>query len=198
MIEIKKAHELDVVELTEDLPEYGLCRGAQGTVVEVFDSPEEAYMIEFLEDSGTTSKIADWVKPYQIKNIDAVAKEYYARGMSYLQSGQFLEASRELRQAVNLIPSYIRALHESLAKPLGRAEDWPKSIFAMRFIRWIDASYEFAKNNLAIAYLNYGVEEANKGDYQHALSLFYLALNVEAHPDIVLLIRGNIATSHIV
>jgi hypothetical protein len=69
MIEVKKAHELDIVELTEDLPEYGLHQGAQGTVVEVFDRPEEAYMIEFLEDSGASSKIADWVKPDQIKNI---------------------------------------------------------------------------------------------------------------------------------
>lgn len=76
MIELKKAHELDVVELTEDLPEYGLHQGAQGTVVEVFDSPEEAYMIEFLEDSGASSTIADWVRPDQIKIIERFAKEY--------------------------------------------------------------------------------------------------------------------------
>ncbi|MGA9996836.1 MAG: DUF4926 domain-containing protein [Pyrinomonadaceae bacterium] len=75
MIEVKKAHELDIVELTEDLPEYGLCRGAQGTVVEVFDKPEEAYMIEFLENEGAISKIADWVKPDQIKNISVTLRE---------------------------------------------------------------------------------------------------------------------------
>lgn len=69
MIEVKKAHELDIVELTEDLPEYDLSKGARGTIVEVFDRPEEAYMIEFLEDSGAISKIADWVKPGQFKNI---------------------------------------------------------------------------------------------------------------------------------
>jgi hypothetical protein len=69
MIEVKKAHELDIVELTEDLPEYELSKGARGTVLEVFDNPEEAYMIEFLEDSGAISKIADCVKPGQFKNI---------------------------------------------------------------------------------------------------------------------------------
>jgi hypothetical protein len=74
VIEVRKAHELDVVELTEDLPEYGLRRGAQGTVVEAFDQPEEAYMIEFLEDSGETSKIADWVRPSQIKNVEGATK----------------------------------------------------------------------------------------------------------------------------
>jgi Domain of unknown function (DUF4926) len=75
MIELKKAHELDVVELTEDLPEYGLYQGAQGTVVEVFEKPEEAYMVEFLEDEGASSTIADWVRPNQIKTICTFTKE---------------------------------------------------------------------------------------------------------------------------
>jgi tetratricopeptide (TPR) repeat protein len=197
MIEIKKAHELDIVELTEDLPECGVYRGAQGTVVEVFDKPEEAYMIEFLENSGTSSKIADWVKPEQIKNISIIAKEYYERGMYYLKSGKVLEAARELRQAISFIPSYIRSLHESLAQPLAKAEDWPNFIGAMQFIRLINPSYELAKHNLAIAYLNYGVQEANKSNYERAQPLFYAALAVESPPNISLLIRENIATSHI-
>jgi hypothetical protein len=67
MLETKKAQELDVVELTEDLPEYGLKRGARGVVVEVFDEPEEAYMLEFVDESGTSSRFADWVKPHQVK-----------------------------------------------------------------------------------------------------------------------------------
>lgn len=74
MIETKKAHELDVVELTEDLPEYGLSRGDRGTVVEVFDVPEEAYMLEFVDESGAPSKIAYGVKPNQIINIDLTFK----------------------------------------------------------------------------------------------------------------------------
>jgi 3-deoxy-D-arabino-heptulosonate 7-phosphate (DAHP) synthase len=57
MIEVKKAHELDIVELIEDLSEYDLHQGAQGTIVEVFDSPEEAYMIEFLEASGASLRL---------------------------------------------------------------------------------------------------------------------------------------------
>jgi hypothetical protein len=80
VIEVTKAHELDVVELTEDLPEYDLRRGAQGTVLEVFGQPEEAYMIEFLEDEGEVSKIADWVKPSQIKNVEPYLKHDEHRG----------------------------------------------------------------------------------------------------------------------
>jgi hypothetical protein len=74
MIETKKAHELDIVELTEDLPEFGLRRGEQGTVVEAFDKPEEAYMLEFVDDSGASSRLAYGVKPEQIKNISIKAK----------------------------------------------------------------------------------------------------------------------------
>ncbi len=74
MIETKKAHELDIVELTEDLPEFGLRQGERGTVVEVFDDPEEAYMLEFIDESGASSRLAYGVKPNQIKNISPFTK----------------------------------------------------------------------------------------------------------------------------
>jgi Domain of unknown function (DUF4926) len=64
----------------EDLPEYGLRRGAQGTVLEVFGNPEEGYMIEFLENSGEVSKIADWVRPSQIKSVEPFTKRGGHRG----------------------------------------------------------------------------------------------------------------------
>ena len=74
MIETKKAHELDIVELIEDLPEFGLRRGERGTVVEVFDNPEEAYVLEFIYESGKSSTLAYGVKPEQIKTIIPFAK----------------------------------------------------------------------------------------------------------------------------
>lgn len=198
MIELKKAHELDIVELMEDLPEYGLSKGARGTVVEVFDKPEEAYMIEFLEDSGTISKIADWVRPSQIENIDAIAREIYVRGMEYLQQGNYINAAREIRRAVELIPSYVRGLHESFGQTLAPIEDWPRLIAAMHFVRLIDPNYEFSKNNLAIAYLNYGAQEANKGNYEDSIQLFQSALRVESPSNVESLIKENIANSHTV
>jgi hypothetical protein len=69
MIQTRKAHLLDVVELLEDLPEYDVKKGERGAVVEVFDDPEEAYMVEFVDESGTSSRIADWVKPDQIRTV---------------------------------------------------------------------------------------------------------------------------------
>ena len=50
---------LDVVRLTRDLPDVGLRRGERGTVVEVFDTPEEAYEVEFTDSQGrTTAQVA--------------------------------------------------------------------------------------------------------------------------------------------
>jgi tetratricopeptide (TPR) repeat protein len=195
MIELKKAHELDIVELTEDLPEYGLRHGAQGTVVEVFDTPEEAYMVEFSEDAGSSSTIADWITPDQIKNISAIANGFYKRGMEALSQGNFVESLRELRKAVKLIPSYIGGMHNSLAQSVGPHDDWRGFIFAMRLVRLIDPDYEVARDNLAIAYLNYGVQEAKNGKYEESLLYFHAGLAVEASPEIVTLIKENIAAS---
>lgn len=196
MIETLKAHELDIVELTEDLPEYDLKKGAQGTVVEVFDKPEEAYMIEFLEDSGAISKLADWIKPGQIRNISAIAKDFYKKGMEALDEGNFVEALRNLREAINLIPSYIGAMHNSLAQSIGPNEDWEKFIFAMQLVRLIDPNYEIARENLAIAFLNYGVQEARNGKYEESIAIFHAALGVDSSQEIITLVKENIAASH--
>ena len=45
-------HLLDVVALTEDLPERGLVRGQVGTVVELL--APDAYEVEFSDDTGHT------------------------------------------------------------------------------------------------------------------------------------------------
>ena len=63
-----KGQELDEVELTEDLPEYGLKRGERGAVVAVFDEPDDAYDLEFVDESGK-SKFAYSVKPGQIRKL---------------------------------------------------------------------------------------------------------------------------------
>jgi len=46
--------ELDVVALTDDLPEEGLEAGAVGTVVHLFTTPGTAYEVEFVGDDGRT------------------------------------------------------------------------------------------------------------------------------------------------
>lgn len=73
MLVTKKAQELDVVELTEDLPDFGLMRGERGAVVAAFDEPGEAYDLEFVDEDGQ-SRFAYSVKPTQILRVWESAK----------------------------------------------------------------------------------------------------------------------------
>lgn len=45
--------DFDVVELTRDIPEEGLAKGALGTVIFVHKEGE-AYIVEFCDDQGRT------------------------------------------------------------------------------------------------------------------------------------------------
>src|SRR5262245_43988 len=183
MIETRKAHELDIVEVTEDLPEFGVRRGERGTVVEAFDYPKEAYVLEFIDGAGSTSRLAYGVTPEKLVNVDAIAREHYSRGMRSLERQDYVSATRELKQAIGLIPSYIRGLHESFRQAFVPREDWASLITALQFMIPLDPNYLIAKHNLAIAFLNYGVQLANKGDYSDALQLFQSALRVEARSE---------------
>ena len=69
MPKTEKTKLLDIVELVEDLPDYGVKRGEQGVVVEVFDEPVEGYILEFGDPSGTSSRLAYWVKPEQVRTV---------------------------------------------------------------------------------------------------------------------------------
>jgi hypothetical protein len=55
--------ELDVVEMLEDLPDYGIKSGERGTVILTYDC---VYDLEFVDESGR-SRFANGVKPEQLK-----------------------------------------------------------------------------------------------------------------------------------
>jgi hypothetical protein len=74
MLNARKAQELDLVEVLEDLPEYGLKKGEIGTVVVAFDNPDEAYDLEFVGESGQ-SRFAYSIKPNQIRRTNETGGE---------------------------------------------------------------------------------------------------------------------------
>ena len=59
---------LDVVALTQDVPEHNLKRGEIGTVVEIL-SNGEAFEVEFSDDNGQMSKCL-WFSAYQLWVVD--------------------------------------------------------------------------------------------------------------------------------
>ncbi|HKM97213.1 MAG TPA: DUF4926 domain-containing protein [Buttiauxella sp.] len=59
--------EIEVVVLTEDLPEEGLTKGQIGTIVIVFTSPRLAYLVEFCDDQGRTIALPALL-PHQVED----------------------------------------------------------------------------------------------------------------------------------
>lgn len=196
MLDTRMFQELDLVELIEDLPDYDLKKGDIGVVVEVFDAPEEAYDLEFVEESGGEPKFAYSIKPHQVRSVEKVAKETFEYGISLLNEGKLIEAEKAFRRAVDLRPDYIRVLHNSMVRSFEGVEDWGLRINAMRLVRRVSPTYEPARNNLAIAYMNLGVEKAHEGDIDSARDLFHTALGVEASEDILCDLRRNLAAAY--
>jgi hypothetical protein len=57
---------LDVVALTEDVPEQGLRAGMEGVIIKIVTQPEPAYEIEFVNDDGTVVAMAT-LPPQQLR-----------------------------------------------------------------------------------------------------------------------------------
>lgn len=199
MLVTRKALELDVVELIEDLPEYGVERGAQGTVVAAFDEPEEAYDLEFVDDSGQ-STFAYGVRPNQIVGGDEVAERMFTNALALLEKHNAAEGEQRLRETIRLRPHYAAVLHNLVVDRLGESRNWLGLIDAIRLVIRLNPDYHeggyslevYAKDNLANAYNNLGVESAEREDSVRAVLLFDIALAVAPTNDIALRIRRNI------
>jgi hypothetical protein len=64
--------ENDVVALLVDQPDSGLRRGEMGTVVHVFDATDDhpaGFMVEFVDESGSTRALIDIADPALIVKL---------------------------------------------------------------------------------------------------------------------------------
>ena len=173
MSNTKKAHEDDVVELVEDLPEYGFKRGQRGVVIEAFEKPAEGYDLEFEDEEGNFLGLAYAVKPHQIINLSYGAFE---QGLTLLNQGKKLEAARAFKRAIELKPNYIDVLADLLTKAPIAKHDWERCTEALRFVLELNPKYELGRHNLAVAYHKYGNQKAQSGDLNTAIYLFHHAL----------------------
>jgi tetratricopeptide (TPR) repeat protein len=198
MLDTKRAEELDVIELAEDLPQYSLKRGDRGVVIEVFDDPE-AYDLEFVDESGTSSKFGYSVKPESLINISAKAKEVFERGIALLLEGKRIEAAKFFKEAFQLIPSYIGILNNSFLANFGMEdteENIKLMILSFQFLLQLDPEYKPARTNLAIAYMKYGTIHAIKGNVNFAEQLYGNAVGIEPSSDITSCVKTNLAATY--
>jgi tetratricopeptide (TPR) repeat protein len=176
-----------------DFPEYDFRKGQRGVVITELQHPCEAYDLEIEGESGEFLGFAYSVKPDQIANLSGEALE---RGLEQLSEGNIAAAYRELRLAIKLRHSYIGTVLHSVLRSFADVKEWVAKAFYLRFVMQLDPDYEYARNNLAITFLNWGVEEAMEGNLPASLLLFNRALAIKSAPDVDAKIKENIAATY--
>lgn len=189
----RKANLFDVVEVAEDITEYSVKRGERGTVVEVLDDPSEAYILEFVDETGS-SRIANWVKPYQFRTIAEVSRDLLLRGVDLHNQGNRTGAERLLCEAVRLDPNSIAELHNLIVRSFGTSRNWPALIAELDFVLRLNQDYQPARDNLATAYLNWGLQEQAKDDFDGASLFYHMAFGVGPSEPIALTLRRHLAS----
>lgn len=189
----RKARELEIVELAEDLPEYGVKKGERAAVISAFTEPEEAYDLEFVDESGRSSRFAYSVKPDQIINLNASAMDALRQGLELVSRGRQNEAEAQLRKAVEMNPSaqVLGEIIQSLESS-GQLD----AITVLRFLVRIAPEYEAGRAALAVAHMKCGVYLARQGKFEGALYFFDGALGVAPPEEMVSRIRSEIAKAY--
>ena len=185
----------DIVEVVEDLPEYGIKCGERGAVVEVLDSPSEAYILEFVDEDGS-SRLAYWVSPEQIRTLDAVANELFERGVALFDHGRLREAEGALQRAIEMKASLLRDLHSLIVERADATAEQQTAFDALRFLVRIAPDYEGARTDLAKTYMMRGMELANQNKIEQAIYFFDGALGAGPPAAVVSRIRSDLATAY--
>ena len=192
----QKAFEGDVVELSTDIPTFNVKRGQRGVVITTFDKPSEAYDLELTDQAGRSVGFAYSIKPDQFTNL---SRNAFVRAMEAVERADLVTAERELEAATDLRPDYIGAFVMSVLASVpdpvegkGFEEDVSFLIPLLRMATRVDPNYEFARTNLAVAFLNFGVAKARKKNYFAAIELFYSALGIRTDSETESQIRINI------
>jgi tetratricopeptide (TPR) repeat protein len=128
--------------------------------------------------------------------VNVVAEGAFKRGIDLFNAGLHVQAEKEFKQAIAIKPSYLPLFHNLIIKYYVGSEDWPRAIIAFRFLLQLDPEYMVARNNLARAYLNFGIQEARKENIKDALDLFYRALAVDSTPETVAIIKRSLVTAY--
>lgn len=186
----KTAHEGDVVELTEDVTEYGFVRGQRGIVISELEVPEEAYDLEMQgEDEGFLG-FAYSVKPKQFSNV---SEGLVQDGLTCLIDGQLVEAEKKLRLATELNPKCKGIILNSILKNFGDPEHREEVLVSLRVLCRAVPDYQLARDNLAVAYVNDANDKTRIGDYVTAQMRLMYAVGLEVRAEIVLKIQESLA-----
>lgn len=122
------------------------------------------------------------------------AHEAFERGWELFNKDKRIGAKKEFLKSIELMPSYLGFLNNQLG--LNAANDWQLMVFFMKFLLEIAPNYNLAKENLVIAYINYGIEQAKQGSTINAIEQFNLARQVANNDKLRDLVSQNIVAAY--
>ncbi len=163
-------------------------------MLESFETPEEAYLLELVDESGTSSRIADWVKPTQFATPQELASGEFEQGLNLYEAGDLAGAERKFQKAFSLEPGYKHLFISTILS--SHENDWEAHIIPLRLLFKIDPNYEYARLNLAIAYLNWGIQKTIAAELVEAILLFQRSLTLESNSHITERARKNLAGAY--
>lgn len=184
----RSADEGDVLELLEPLPNYGFQKGQRGVVVSQFEQPSEAYDIAMEDENGEFLGFAYSVRPDQFCNV---SESLLHAGLEALVEMDLPTAAAKLRAAADHSPRTRGVVLNSVLS--GMPEVSPGLIKLLRFICYVYPEYDIARENLAIALLNFAVRKAKNGEFPLAQMLLMDALGLVTSDETVRSLQETLA-----
>ena len=176
----------------------------QGTIVEML-SPETA-LIEISDDEGVPTNFVSrrldeiervWELPKSApsKATTDEAQSYFENGILSLQNHLYQRAKEQLEKSFALDPKY-RGTLLMLTNQLAAKGSFDTAIFVYALLLELSPDYTQARENLAIAHMNYGISLARQGSFPRSMDNFRKALAVGPSEATIKKIRDNIVVTY--
>lgn len=176
----------------------------QGTIVEML-SPDTA-LIEVSDDEGVATNFVTrrldeieqvWELPKSASPTPKTdeAQSYFENGLLSLQNRLYERAKEQFGKSFALDPKY-RGTLLMMTNQLAAKGSFDAAILVYALLLELSPDYTQARENLAIAHMNYGIFLARQGSFPLSMDNFLKALAVRPSEATIKKIRDNIAVTY--
>lgn len=194
---------LDVVEFEDSA--LGTAVKRKGTIVETFGEPPSAVLVETTDSEGVplshfTRNIEDVVKVWALGDQSPETKvrgadQYFEEGFLLLQNGLFGRAREHFAKAFSGDPKLAASLLNA-TNALAQNGKFDAAIRVYELILELQPQYELARQNLAAAHVQKGIQVGRAGLLNQAIEQFSKALMLRPREASMALIRLNLVAAY--
>ncbi len=197
---------LDVVEFRAESPELNASQALTGTIVEILGDTPGTVLIELTDEEGIPTDFVErnidqissvWESASQMKAEPSVdmAQQMFEEGFLLLQNGHVSSARDRFRKAFDLNPKLAGSLMNSALTPAASGE-YDVTIAICQLILELQPGYALARENLAITFLNRGVEYARRGALDSAVKDFNASLMAGASEQTAKVVQQDLVAAY--